>query len=166
MKNRFEPSVSGDGVDRRGFLECMAWAGTGLLWTFNGGLPGARVFGQDPRSVGTNAFSFAQISDSHIGFSKQPNQDVVGTLQAAVDRINALPQRPAFILHTGDLTHLAKPEEFDTVAEVLKGVKAKVLYVPGEHDFDGDDNKLYLERFGKHTQVSGWVTLRYHRATS
>src|SRR5580692_6501096 len=143
MQNRSELSIRGDGVDRRGFLECMAWAGTGLLWTFNGGLPGARVFGQDATSVGTSAFSFAQISDSHIGFSKQPNQDVVGTLQAAVAKINALPHLPAFILHTGDLTHLAKPEEFDTVAEVLKGIKAeKVLYVPGEHDFDSDDNKL------------------------
>jgi 3',5'-cyclic-AMP phosphodiesterase len=161
MTNRSELSISGDSVDRRGFLECMAWAGTGLLWTFNGGLPGARVFGQDPRIAGTNAFSFAQISDSHIGFSKQPNQDVVGTLQAAVDRINALPQRPAFILHTGDLTHLAKPEEFDTVAEVLKSAKAQVLYVPGEHDFDADDNKLYLQRHGKGTKGTGWYSFDY-----
>jgi 3',5'-cyclic-AMP phosphodiesterase len=164
MKNRSEPSVSGDGVDRRGFLECMAWAGTGLLWTFNGGLPGARVFGQDPRSVGTNAFSFAQISDSHIGFSKQPNQDVVGTLQAAVAKINALPHPPAFILHTGDLTHLAKPEEFDTVAEVLKSAKAQVLYVPGEHDFDADENKLYLQRYGKGTMGTGWYSFEYSGA--
>jgi hypothetical protein len=161
MKIRSEPSATGDGVDRRGFLECMAWAGTGLLWTFNGGLPGARVFGQDPRSVGTNVLSFAQISDSHIGFSKQPNQDVVGTLQAAVAKINALPHPPAFILHTGDLTHLAKPEEFDTVAEVLKSAKAQVLYVPGEHDFDADDNKLYLQRYGKGTMGTGWYSFDY-----
>jgi predicted phosphodiesterase len=161
MKYRSEPSVGGDGVDRRGFLECMAWAGTGLLWTFSGGLPGARAFGQDPSSAGTNILSFAQISDSHIGFSKQPNQDVVGTLQAAVAKINALPQRPAFILHTGDLTHLAKPEEFDTVAEVLKSAKAQVFYVPGEHDFDADDNKLYLQRYGKGTMGTGWSSFEY-----
>src|SRR5882724_11497922 len=135
-----------DGVDRRGFLECMAWAGTGLLWTVSGGLPAARAFGQDAKRVGSNEFSFVQISDSHIGFGKEPNKDVVGTLLAAIAKINALPQPPAFVLHTGDLTHLAKPEEFDTVAEVLKGVKTRVFYVPGEHDFEANDNKLYLQR--------------------
>ena len=161
MSNEHEISVSGDGVDRRGFLECMAWAGTGLLWTFNGGVPGSQVFGQDTRNRGPHDFSFVQISDSHIGFSKEPNKDVVGTLQTAVDKINALPHPPAFVLHTGDLTHLAKPEEFDTVAEILKGVKARVLYVPGEHDFDGDDNKLYLQRYGKGTMGTGWYSFDY-----
>jgi hypothetical protein len=148
-----------DGIDRRGMLKCMAWVGTGLLWTLKGGVPAARVFGQDAREAGPNDFSFVQISDSHIGFAKDPNKDVVGTLRAVVAKINALPQQPAFVLHTGDLTHLAKPEEFDTVAEVLKSVKAgKVLYVPGEHDFDSDDNKLYLERFGKGTRGTGWYS--------
>jgi len=145
-----------DGIDRRGFLECMAWAGTGLVWTVSGGLPGARAFGQERKQAGPNDLSFVQISDSHIGFSKDPNKDVVGTLQAVVDKINALPQPPAFVLHTGDLTHLAKPEEFDTVAEVLKGVRAKIFYVPGEHDFDGEDNRLYLERYGKGITGTGW----------
>lgn len=159
-----EPSQQNDGVDRRGFLECMAWAGSGLLWTLSGGLPAARVFGQDNRKSGQNDFSFVQISDSHIGFGKEPIKDVIGTLQEVVTKINSLPQPPAFVLHTGDLTHLAKPEEFDTVAQVLKGVKAKVLYVPGEHDFDGDDNKLYLERFGKRTKGTGWHSFDYKGA--
>src|SRR4051794_6214125 len=123
------------GIDRRQLLECMAWVGTGLVWTVAGGLPAARVFGQPGRAAGRGTFSFVQISDSHVGFAKPPNPDVVGTLRAVVARINALPEPPAFVLHTGDLTHLAKPEEFDTVAEVLRGVKAgRVLYVPGEHD--------------------------------
>jgi 3',5'-cyclic-AMP phosphodiesterase len=164
MKTRLELSTNGDGVDRRGFLECMAWAGTGLFWTLSGGLPAARLFGQDARSVGPNDLSFVQISDSHIGFSKAPNKDVVGTLQAAVARINALPHPPAFILHTGDLTHLAKPEEFDTVAEILKAAKTQVLYVPGEHDFDADDNKLYLQRYGKGTMGTGWYSFDFKGA--
>ncbi len=153
-----------DGVDRRGFLECMAWAGTGVLWTVTGGLPVGRVFGQDASRARANDFSFVQISDSHIGFQKEPNKDVVGTLEAAVAKINALPRPPAFVLHTGDLTHLAKPEEFDTVAELLKGLKARVLYVPGEHDFDGDDNKLFLQRFGKGTKGTGWYSFDYKGA--
>jgi len=157
-------SSQNDGIDRRGFLECMAWAGTGLLWTVGGGLPAARAFGQGVKRAGSNDFSFVQISDSHIGFGKEPNKDVVGTLEAAVAKINALPQPPAFVLHTGDLTHLAKREEFDTVAEVLKGLKAQVLYVPGEHDFDGDDNKLYRERYGKGTLGAGWHSFDYKGA--
>src|SRR5581483_9904432 len=114
----------GDGIDRRGFLKCMAWAGTGLVWTFSGGVPTSRVFGAQPGEAADNSaggdFSFVQISDSHIGFKHEPNQDVVGTLRAAIARINALPKAPEFLIHTGDLTHLSKPDEFDTVAEVIK----------------------------------------------
>jgi 3',5'-cyclic-AMP phosphodiesterase len=155
----FEGESPGDGIDRRGLLSCMAWVGTGLVWTVAGGVPSARLFGQSGERAGTGTFSFVQISDSHIGFARQPNTDVVGTLKEVVTRINALPEPPAFVLHTGDLTHLARPEEFDTVAQVLGGVKAgRVLYVPGEHDFDGDDNKLYRVRFGKDTRGTGWYS--------
>src|SRR5262249_20223664 len=101
-------------------------------------------------------FSFAQISDSHIGFRKEPNKDVTGTLKLAIDKINALKERPAFLLHTGDLTHLAKPEEFDTCAEVIKGFKGETFYVPGEHDLFTDEGKSYLERYGKGAHATGW----------
>jgi hypothetical protein len=152
---------SEDGIDRRGMLRCMAWVGTGLVWGLRGGVPSSRVLGQEAPNAPGN-FSFVQISDSHIGFSRAPNTDVAATLQQAIAKINALPQAPAFLLHTGDLTHLAKPAEFDAVAQLLKGVKAeKVLYVPGEHDFDNDDNKMYLERFGKGTRGTGWYSFDY-----
>jgi 3',5'-cyclic-AMP phosphodiesterase len=155
----FDREPAADGIDRRGMLKCMAWVGTGLVWTVAGGLPSARLFGQGARTAGAGTFSFVQISDSHIGFAKPPNTDVVATLKEVVNRINALPEPPAFVLHTGDLTHLAKPAEFDTVAEVLRGVKAgRILYVPGEHDFDGDDNKLYRERLGRGTRGTGWYS--------
>ena len=145
-----------DGTDRRGFLRCMAWAGTGLLWTIGGGILSSRGFGQAVGN-GADGFSFAQISDSHIGFGKAPyKQTVVGTLEETVARINALPQRPDFVIHTGDLTHLATPAEFDTVSEILKGVKVgKIFYVPGEHDVIGDASE-YLKRFGKGTKGEGW----------
>ncbi len=155
MDNRAD-TAPGDGIDRRGLLKCMAWVGTGLVWTLRGGLPSSQVFGQGAKPA-RGDFSFVQISDSHIGFAKEPYKDVAGTLKIAVDRINALPTPPDFVLHTGDLTHLAKPEEFDTCAEVLKGLKCgKVLYVPGEHDVFTDDGKLYLQRFGKGTAGLGW----------
>jgi 3',5'-cyclic AMP phosphodiesterase CpdA len=157
MENRAHRPPSDDNIDRRGLLKCMAWVGTGLLWTLHGGVPSSRVFGRDPAKTEKGDFRFVQISDSHIGFAKEPNKDVVGTLKVAVERINAMPQQPDFVLHTGDLTHLAKPEEFDTCAEVLKGVKAgKVLYVPGEHDVFTDEGKSYLERFGKGAKGTGY----------
>lgn len=151
-----------DGLDRRGFLECMAWAGTGMLWTVAGGLLGSAVLpgraGAQGLSLG-GTFSFVQISDSHIGFNKDANKDVAGTLREAIARINALPQAPDFILHTGDLTHLSEAEEFDTLDQLLKGLKtSQIFYVPGEHDVIGDNGKRYLERFGKGTTGRGWYS--------
>ncbi len=147
----------GDGVDRRGFLKCMAWAGTGLVWTAGGGVLSSRAFGEAPARAQVGDFTFVQISDSHIGFSKETNKDVTATLQETVAKINALPQPPDLLIHTGDLTHLSKPGEYDTVAEVLKGAKvSQVYYVPGEHDVFVDDGKQYLRRFGKGTTGAGW----------
>src|ERR1700678_3254060 len=111
-----------DGVDRRGFLKCMAWAGTGMLWTVSGGVLGSRML--SPSNAGAaeapalGDFSFVQISDSHIGFNKPANTDVVGTLKQAIAKINALPAAPDFILHTGDLSHLSEPDEFDTLDQM------------------------------------------------
>jgi 3',5'-cyclic AMP phosphodiesterase CpdA len=140
----------------------MAWVGTGVAWTVSGGVLSSRLLGQAPAAAEKGDFTFVQVSDSHIGFSKEPNKDVTGTLKLAVGRINALPQAPAFAVHTGDLTHLAKPEEFDTCAAVLEGAKAgKVFYVPGEHDVFTDDGKSYLARYGKGTQGGGWYGFDY-----
>jgi Icc protein len=145
-----------DGINRRGFLECMAWAGTGVIWTVSGGVASSRAFGAPGAKAG---FTFVQISDSHIGFNKPANPDVVSTLQATVDKINALPQSPDFIIHTGDLSHLSKPAEYDTMDQVLKGANQKQIhYVPGEHDTAIDDGKQFLERYGKGTQGRGWYS--------
>jgi 3',5'-cyclic-AMP phosphodiesterase len=153
--------LNNDGVDRRGFLKCMAWAGTGLVWTMSGGIPVSRAFarniGKDSHKAGD--FSFVQISDSHMGFNKPANPDVAVTLQAAVDKINALPKQPEFLLHTGDISHLSRPEQFDNVDQILKGASAKdVFFVPGEHDVLDDNGKSYLARYGKAAQGAGWYS--------
>jgi Icc protein len=115
-----------DGVDRRGFLNCMAWAGTGLVWTVSGGIPVSRAFaknsGKDAGKGGD--FSFVQTSDPHIGFNKPASPDVTATLQTAINKINAMSHPPDFIIHTGDLTQLSKPSEFDTLDQALKGASA------------------------------------------
>ena len=105
---------------------------------------------------GGGGLRFVQISDSHIGFDKPANTDVTATLRAAIAKINAEPEPPAFVLHTGDLTHLSKPAEFDTLQQVLSELSVPVFYVPGEHDVLEDDGKSYLQRFGKGTQGAGW----------
>jgi len=153
-----------DGIDRRGFLQCMAWAGTGVLWSVAGGVLSSRVLAQatGPALPGASAapastLEFVQISDSHIGFKKPANQDVVGTLRETIQRINALPVRPEFILHTGDLTHLSEAGEFDTLEQMLRDCRTKqVFYVPGEHDILSDNGAQYRERFGKGTRGAGW----------
>lgn len=151
-----------DGIDRRGMLECMAWVGTGLLWSLSGGIPTSRALGQDGTPSGTGSFSFVQISDSHIGFSRAPNKDVAGTLRETVARINGLRQTPALLLHTGDLTHGAKQAEFDACDQILREAQAgERFFVPGEHDVY-DDGKLYLERYGKRTLGDGWQSFDDH----
>jgi 3',5'-cyclic-AMP phosphodiesterase len=153
--------LNNDGVDRRGFLKCMAWAGTGLVWTMSGGIPVSRAFAKNSgKDAGKGAdFSFVQISDSHIGFNKPANPDVTATLQTAINKINAMPHTPDFIIHTGDLSQLSKPSEFDTLDQALKGVSAKQIYfVPGEHDMLTDNGEQYLQRYGKGTKGSGWYS--------
>src|SRR5713226_3269090 len=154
-----------DGIDRRGFLHCMAWAGTGLLWTVSGGVLASRTLAQIAKAgdslPSATDLSFLQISDSHIGFSKDANKDVTETFKIALDRINAMPTPPSFLIHTGDISQLSKPEEFDTFDEVLKSCRTKdVFYVPGEHDVLNDGGKLYRERYLKSVEGkgSGWYS--------
>jgi len=153
--------LNNDGVDRRGFLKCMAWAGTGLVWTLSGGVPASQVFAKSAKKDAAMGgdFTFVQISDSHIGFDKPANPDVTATLQVAIDKINTLPTMPDFMIHTGDLSHLSKPSEFDTLDQVLRGAAAKQIYfVPGEHDMLTDNGEQYLQRFGKGSKGTGWYS--------
>ena len=159
--NYITDDTSGDGIDRRGFLRCMAWAGTAAVWGMSGGVPKSFAMSRLPflSESERKSIFFAQISDSHIGFNKEANTDVTATLQEAVARLNALPQTPAFVLHTGDITQLAKPAEFDTASEVLKGIRTdRVFYVPGEHDVATDNGVSYLQRYGKGTYGGGWYS--------
>jgi len=160
-----EPAAHGrsaDGIDRRGFLNCMAWAGSGVVWSIAGGVPASKLLGQDTAPEG---FQFVQISDSHIGFNKPANADVNATLQLAIDKINALPKAPDFLIHTGDLTHLARPAEFDTLNQLMQGAKTKqAFFVPGEHDNATDDGKEYLARYGKGTKGTGWHSFDHRGA--
>lgn len=153
-----------DGVDRRGFLECMAWAGTGVLWSMNGGVLSSRLLGQEAHGhmQPGGGFSFVQISDSHIGFNKEANKDVTATLQKAIARINELTPAPEFLIHTGDLSHLSKPTEFDTLDQVLRSASSKQsFFVPGEHDVLVDDGQQFRERYGKGTLGAGWHSFDY-----
>jgi 3',5'-cyclic-AMP phosphodiesterase len=138
----------------------MAWVGTGAAWTMSGGVLHGSPLGHlhsgtlEPPAGGE--LRFVQISDSHIGFDKPANTDVTATLRAAIAKIKAEAQRPSFVLHTGDLTHLSKPAEFDALQQVLSELGLPIFYVPGEHDILEDDGANYLQRFGKGTRGAGW----------
>jgi 3',5'-cyclic-AMP phosphodiesterase len=150
-----------DGIDRRGFLECMAWAGTGVVWSIAGGVLSSQAFGRNMKTA-AGELHFVQISDTHMGFNKPANPDVTATLQATIDKINALQQPPEFIIHTGDISHMSKPAEFDTLDQVLKGAAAKQVYfVPGEHDTSMDDGKQYMERYGRNAKGRGWFSYNH-----
>jgi 3',5'-cyclic-AMP phosphodiesterase len=159
---------AGDGIDRRNFLGCMAWAGTGLLWSMVGGVPTSKLLAQTMKGAAPTAgkvedFSFVQISDCHIGFNKGANPDVTGTLKKAIDRANMVPagmKVPDFMIHTGDITQNSKAAEFDTASQIIKGFKSEVFYVPGEHDFI-DDGEQYKQRFGKGTIGNGWYSYNH-----
>jgi 3',5'-cyclic AMP phosphodiesterase CpdA len=162
MSDYIEKNLDQDGVDRRGFLKCMAWAGTGTLCVLQGGVLKSFALSdvlQHKMGYMKGELSFVQISDSHIGFNKEANPDVTATLREAIAKVNALPTPPAFVLHTGDLTQLSKPEEFDTLAESLKSLKTgRIFYVPGEHDVLSDNGQMFRERFGQGTQGDGWYS--------
>ena len=158
------PEATGhaDGVDRRGFLKCMAWAGTGVVWTLAGGVLSSCALPQ-AGGQGTPDFTFVQVSDSHIGFKANPNMDVTGTFQKAINDIGNLKTRPSFILHTGDVSHLSAPDQYDTVDQILKAGKIdQSFYVPGEHDTFVDNGQAFLGRFGQGTTGNGWRSFDYN----
>jgi Icc protein len=152
-----QPETTGLQPNRRNFLKCSAWAGAGLIWTVAGGIPRSTGLGFAASALAdTGSFSFVQISDSHIGFNKAPNPDSPGTYKEAVGKVRTLASQPAFMIHTGDVSHLSKADEFDTAAEIIKDAHLDVHYVPGEHDVIGDDGKTFFERFSK--TANGWYS--------
>jgi 3',5'-cyclic AMP phosphodiesterase CpdA len=140
----------------------MAWAGTGLVWTLTGGVLSSCALPQALAPGAGADFTFVQVSDSHIGFNNVPNTDVTGTFQKAIARVSALQTAPAFVLHTGDVSHLSKPDEYDTVDQLLNGARfSQVYYVPGEHDTFVDNGAAFLDRFGKGSAGGGWRSFDY-----
>ena len=150
----------GKGLDRRHVLECMVWAGTGVLWTVSGGVPHALgLIGEAAAAEPASGFTFLQMSDSHIGFDKKANPDTLGTLQEAITKVKAMPTKPSFIIHTGDITHLSKPAEFDNADKLFGEAGVQMHWVPGEHDLiDEERGKAYLERYGKGSKGAGWYS--------
>jgi 3',5'-cyclic-AMP phosphodiesterase len=162
-------SSSAANIDRRGSLKCMAWTGTGVLWTLNGGVP--RTLGLIGEAAAAEApqgaLTFVQISDSHIGFHLPANPDPRATLTEAIDKIKAMPTQPAFLVHTGDISHLSKEQEWDDADQVIKSANKQVFFLPGEHDVaDADNGKAYLARYGKDTKARAGTASTWRACTS
>src|SRR6187551_1045538 len=169
LKTEATAEIEEAGVTRRGALECMVWAGTGVLWTLSGGVPKSLGLLEEVLAAEALSFTFLQISDSHIGFNKPANPDALGTLREAIAKVKAVPAKPTFMIHTGDITHLSKPDEFDNANQLISEAALDVHYVPGEHDFvDEGMGKAYLARYGKGTKARAVLLRRswsaFHRA--
>ena len=147
-----------EGPSRRKVLECMTWVGTGILWTVSGGVPHSLGLIDSALAAEPKGLTFLQISDSHMGFDKPANPNAKGTLEEAIDRIKAIPTKPAFMIHTGDITHLSKESEFDDAEHIISQAKLDVHYVPGEHDIVDPDIKIYKERYGRGTKGPGYYS--------
>jgi 3',5'-cyclic-AMP phosphodiesterase len=140
-------------MERRKFIEHVGWTGLGIVWALSeNGLLTARQVDAAPAQ---KSFSFVQISDTHIGFHKPANEHVTDTLQKAINAINALPTPPAFVVHTGDISHLSKPEEFDQAKQLLSQLKVPLFTLPGEHDTIGDRGQAYEEAFNRKNAKEG-----------
>ena len=146
------------GPSRRKVLECMTWAGTGVLWTIAGGVPTSMGLIDGAVAAESKGLTFLQISDSHVGFDKPANPNVLSTLEEAIGRVKTLPVQPSFMIHTGDITHLSKPKEFDDADQMISQAKLDVHYVPGEHDILDEEAKLYRERYGRGAKGAGWYS--------
>jgi Icc protein len=139
------------GAHRRGFLKCMLWAGTGVIWTVSGGVPRSSLLGGGAMAAmpASGELAFMQISDSHIGFKNAPNADTQGTLREAVERVTQLKGDAALLIHTGDVSQLSRADQFDTAEQIIRGAGLETHYVPGEHDVLDEDGKSFFERFTK-----------------
>jgi 3',5'-cyclic AMP phosphodiesterase CpdA len=146
------------GVNRRQVLECMTWAGTGVLWTIAGGVPRSLGLVGSAQAAEPTGLTFLQISDSHVGFDKPANPNALGTLEEGINKIKTMPIRPSFMIHTGDISHLSKVSEFDDAERIISQAKLDVHYVPGEHDFLDEDVKLYRDRYGRGTVGEGYYS--------
>jgi 3',5'-cyclic AMP phosphodiesterase CpdA len=147
-----------DGVSRRKVLECMTWVGTGVLWTVSGGVPHSLGIMGEAVAQEARGLTFMQISDSHVGFDKPANPNALGTLEEAIAKVNALPKKPAFMIHTGDISHLSLESQFDDADRIISQSRLDVHYVPGEHDFLDPDRKFYHDRYGKAAKGTGYYS--------
>jgi 3',5'-cyclic-AMP phosphodiesterase len=136
-------------ISRRGALECMVWAGAGVLWTMRGGVPQSTLISGAAAAEPAAGLSFVQISDSHIGFANPPNPDTPGTLREAVKLVGSLKGDAAMMIHTGDVSHLSRDAQFDTAQQIIGEAGLETHYVPGEHDVLVDDGRGFFERFTK-----------------
>jgi 3',5'-cyclic-AMP phosphodiesterase len=152
--------VGSSGSSRRQAMKCLLWGGAGVLWTFAGGVPRPWRPGGEAEAGPIRGFTFGQISDSHIGFKEGAHPSAQDTLAEAVARMSAV--QPDFVIHTGDVSHLATAAQFAAAAHIMQGLKREAVYVPGEHDTIGDDGKLFFQRFGRARGTPGWYAFEAH----
>jgi 3',5'-cyclic AMP phosphodiesterase CpdA len=147
---------------RRGALKCLAYGGAGTVFALAGGVftpIDLAVAADESRASQMGRPLFVQITDTHIGFNKPANRDVGATLTRSIELINSMSTRPQLVIHTGDITHLSKAEEFEAAQQLLSKLSVSELHtVPGEHDVLDATVSEYLTRFGKSSNNKGYYS--------
>jgi 3',5'-cyclic AMP phosphodiesterase CpdA len=150
-------------IDRRAFLRHAAWAGGAVAVAVTGGVVSTELIAGGTPRVKTADFTFVQISDSHLGFQGPASPDVAASFQQSIDQVNALAERPDFVIHTGDLTHFSTLGQFDQVKQMMGTLRTgQTLVIPGEHDAVDDEGQKYLSVFGAGTQGTGWFSFDHN----
>lgn len=150
--------MTDDHPSRRHALGCLGFGAAGTVFALSGGVL-TNVDVAEAAHAMPAAPLFVQLSDSHIGFNKDANPDVVGTFLRSIALVNAMPVQPGFVMHTGDITHLSRPEEFDVAAELMKSLRvAEVHTVPGEHDVIDSTGQGYFARYGAASRGRGYYS--------
>jgi 3',5'-cyclic AMP phosphodiesterase CpdA len=159
MTNPIESSATSQ-PSRRAVLKCAAWTGAGVLWTLRGGVPRSMLLGDavEAAEMPATDLAFVQISDSHIGFNKAANPDATATFKELLGRIAAMSPRPAFMVHTGDVSQLSRDSEWDTAQQLIRETRIDTHFIPGEHDMLVDDGKPFFERFSPQAKPGGWYS--------
>ena len=86
--SQFKQQDADSGIGRRTVLKCMAWVGTGLLWTIAGGVP--RSLGIiDQAIVAEQKHSLMFLQRSDRPFEKPANPNALGTLEEAIAKVRS-----------------------------------------------------------------------------
>jgi 3',5'-cyclic AMP phosphodiesterase CpdA len=128
-------------VTRRTFLHRSLMYGTAAA----GGL--SMLSTVDMAFAQGQGFRFAWVSDTHL-YPRTLNTRFVDKTIRAFREVQAMNPPADFMIFGGDLAQLGDPVELQLGADLLKEVKIRKVFIPGEHDWYLDMGAAWNRMFG------------------